>query len=110
MRTRILLGSLVALALILGAPVAFAGSPDVLGASEEATTDETNVVEPSLDLFEPEPESRVLEPCTAADGSTGTYFCTGSTCTNGQQCAHCCSSSGVNCGSLTCVDNCIWPR
>lgn len=39
-----------------------------------------------------------------------TDFCTGEPCPNGQLCAQCCTSEGVNCGPLKCVDVCIWPR
>lgn len=109
MRSYALAGAWIAvLTLILGAPAVVAETPvDQPVLSEEPSVEEepSKADLPLLDIFEP--ESRNLQPCTKSDGTSGAYYCTGEPCSNGLQCAQCCSGFGTDCGPVECVEKCF---
>lgn len=110
MRHRTLIGTWIAvLVLVLGASIVVAETPEDRPAlAEEPSVEEPGAeVLPDLPLGLFEPEDRKLEPCDKLDGTSGAYYCTGEPCSNGLQCAQCCSGFGTNCDPPECVVSCF---
>ncbi len=107
MRNRTHIGTWIAvLALVLGASIVVAETPeDPPVLTEDQSMEEP--VQPDLPLEIFEPTDVNLQPCELPDGTSGAYFCTGTPCSNGQQCARCCSGFNTDCGPLECVDRCF---